>query len=269
MKNERLVSVLIPCFNHEQYVKECLDSIEQNLYKNLEYVIINDGSTDNSHDEILDWINFNPELKVNYINRENRGLSKTLNQLISLANGEYICIIASDDNLTKNSIKLRVDSLESNPAKYVAIGDTFVIDSYGAVLMQSCIEELWKGDKNRYLSDYGLMYSVVKEWSVPGPSMLARKSVYDIIGMYPEDLLCEDLNFYLQVFGRKLAVFVPENVAFYRIHLTNTSRKPELKKELLKSIVRSYLNNIKYYDLRLKLAIIKRILGNLKLYLFT
>ncbi|CAM3757711.1 glycosyltransferase family A protein [Mucilaginibacter galii] len=258
-----LVSVIIPCYNHESYILECLDSVINNDYKNIEIVVINDGSTDESASVIRKWIDDNSSsVPILFTDRENRGLAKTLNELVQTANGSYITLLASDDMLTPYSISVRVKSLQGT-SKLVVVGDAQVIDSESKIILQSAIVDLYHGDKANYLSDEKLKDSVIKQWSVPGPVMMAKKEVYNVIGPYPENILAEDLNFYLHVIGKELLLFIDETVALYRVHDLNMCRNPKHKKKIVASIIKSYVNNIQYYSNSRKVHISYLILRNM------
>ena len=124
---DELVSVLIPLYNHEKYINECLNSIKNQTYDNLELIIINDGSSDNSEQVVKLWIENNKNLDITYISQENQGVTKTLNKMIGLAKGKYITLCASDDILTTESIEKRVDFLRNNSLLEACIGDANVI----------------------------------------------------------------------------------------------------------------------------------------------
>ncbi|MEO6631149.1 MAG: glycosyltransferase [Mucilaginibacter sp.] len=268
MNKKPLVSVLIPCYNHEDYIIECLTSVLKNDYENKEIVVIDDGSRDNSATIIKKWVHDNKaSISVDFLKRENRGLTKTLNELIQRSKGEYICILASDDLLTHNSISVRVQALVNHPNKLAVIGDAHVIDSEGTQILDSAIEDLYYGNKNKYTTDEALKNCVIKEWSIPGPVMMAKRSLYDIIGIYPEDLVAEDLNFYLQVIGRGLLLFIDEFVAFYRVHDLNSCRIPKNQKQIMLTIIKSHWNNIKYYEFKFKAMISLLLVKNIAFYI--
>lgn len=130
-KSLPLVTVVIPCYNHEKYVKECIQSVINQDYVNIELMIINDGSKDNSHEVIMSLVE---ECKgrfkrFEYINRENKGLSATLNEMVNWSNGKYFSAIASDDILITNKISLLVEKLENLDENYAAaFGDATFID---------------------------------------------------------------------------------------------------------------------------------------------
>ena len=88
------LSVVIPVYNTEQYLPRCIESLINQTYKNIEIVIINDGSTDKTDSIIKKYIN---DSRIKYYNRSNHGIGKTRNFGIKEATGEYITFIDSDD----------------------------------------------------------------------------------------------------------------------------------------------------------------------------
>lgn len=100
---ERLVSIVIPIYNSEKYLKKCIDSILKQKYSNLEIILINDGSTDNS-DKICDSLAIEDK-RIKVIHKLNEGVSAARNKGLELAKGEYIFFIDSDDYIDENVIK--------------------------------------------------------------------------------------------------------------------------------------------------------------------
>ena len=106
------VSVIVPVYNVEKYLEECLSSIVNQTYKNIEIIIVNDGSTDNSYKIIESFKNKYDYIKV--IAQKNKGLSAARNEGLKYAQGEYIYWIDSDDWIVKNSLKIIVEKLKKN-----------------------------------------------------------------------------------------------------------------------------------------------------------
>ena len=90
-------SIIIPCYNSENFILKALDSIKNQTYKNLEVVIINDGSTDKTEDVVLDFKKSNHNINIAYKKIENSGPSTARNYGLDLATGDYICFLDSDD----------------------------------------------------------------------------------------------------------------------------------------------------------------------------
>jgi len=104
MKNNPLVSVIITNYNYGQYISKAIESVIAQTYPNIELVIINDGSTDNSHQIIKSLIKKNPGKNIRYINRANKGVVYTRNEGIELARGEFISYLDADDYFNKSYI---------------------------------------------------------------------------------------------------------------------------------------------------------------------
>lgn len=103
MDNEPLVSVIIPAYNAEKYLDECLESVCNQTYRNLEIIVVNDGSTDNTRKILSRWEQKDSRIRV--IDKENGGLSSARNCGINNSRGEEIMFLDSDDTLYHHAIK--------------------------------------------------------------------------------------------------------------------------------------------------------------------
>ena len=110
MKKET-VSIIVPIYNTEQYLKKCIDSLINQTYKNLEILLINDGSTDNSDSICNEYVK--KDNRIKYYKKENTGVSDTRNYGIKEAKGSYLTFVDSDDwlDLTtiENCMKVMID----------------------------------------------------------------------------------------------------------------------------------------------------------------
>ena len=133
MLKKDLVTVLIPAFNHEKFIEECIDSIINQTYENIELIIINDGSSDKTSERIKAKAKECKKRfkKFLFLENENMGISKTLNLGCSYANGEYISLCASDDRYVSNGIEIMHRFLKNNSSYVLAVGENFWIDNKG------------------------------------------------------------------------------------------------------------------------------------------
>ncbi len=225
--NIPLISVLIPSFNHERFVTEALDSVLYEDYPAKEIVIIDDGSTDATPQKIEGWIKKHKnDINVKFLKRKiNRGLTATLNELVKMSEGEFLVILASDDFLINNGIRKRYEYLAMHSEKKAVIGDCIVVDENGKQIYESGIFQLRKGRKEKYFSDIGLRREVILNWSVPGPVLMIKKEVFEIVGYYDERLQVEDWDFYLRLVARDLLGFIDEKVAAYRYYPGNSTKR--------------------------------------------
>lgn len=112
MKRESLISVIVPCYNHSHFIIETLKCIQQQSYSNWECLIINDGSTDDSEEVILNWIEKDPRFV--YIYKKNSGVSDSRNLGIAKSKGIYILPLDSDDKISRTYLQEGVKILDND-----------------------------------------------------------------------------------------------------------------------------------------------------------
>lgn len=117
MENQALISVIIPVYNVEAYLRECVGSVLKQTYQTFEIILVDDGSTDSSGD-ICDEYAGNDE-RICVIHQKNSGPSKTRNTGLENATGKYIYFLDSDDYIDSNALELLVNTAESNDADLV------------------------------------------------------------------------------------------------------------------------------------------------------
>ncbi|HTV86711.1 MAG TPA: glycosyltransferase [Dyella sp.] len=220
-----LVSVLIPAFNHERFVQRCLDSVLEDLYPHKEIVIIDDGSSDRTHDRIVEWIaRHGNKLRVEYARRGNKGIAATLNELAARARGEFLRLGASDDYLLPGGLETQVRYLMTHPRKQAVVGDSIVVDERGLILHGSGMHDLHGANKKLYRSDEGIRRAVISQWAIGGPVAMIRKSALDTLDRWTEGLRIDDWDFFLRLAARDGLGFIDVSVCAYRIHGDNFSK---------------------------------------------
>lgn len=113
----QLVSIIVPVYNAEKYLSDCLDSLINQTYKDIEIICINDGSQDNSYKILEEYAEKDKRIKL--YNQENAGASETRNRGISYATGDYIMFIDSDDSCSLDSVETSVKIAEKEDADLV------------------------------------------------------------------------------------------------------------------------------------------------------
>ena len=107
------ITIIVPIYNSEKYLKKCIDSLVNQTKKELEIILINDGSTDNSEKIIKEY----KDDRIKYIKNENQGIGITRNEGIAKAQGKYLMFIDSDDYLEKNTCELLFNKAEKDLKK--------------------------------------------------------------------------------------------------------------------------------------------------------
>jgi glycosyltransferase involved in cell wall biosynthesis len=214
-----LVSVFVPSYNHAPYIEVCLDSLLEDGYPNLELVLIDDGSRDDSFEIAQRWVAQHGHRLVGGVQirkQKNAGLTVTLNRLVAAARGDYVTMLASDDYLLPGGIAARVRYLQANPQFLAVCADAAAIDENGEWLAPSVLDR--RGVSRAALRcDRTRALELIIHWRMPGPVYLARREVTAAIGPYDERFTLEDRNYYLRLLAAHALGYVDQVVAAYRI----------------------------------------------------
>ena len=238
MNNFSLVTIGIALYNHEKYIVECLESVINQTYKNIEIIVIDDGSEDNSYEiakRVLEGQTNRPYVLKT---RSNIGMCNTLNEITYLANGEYISFIGSDDFWHPEKIAKQVDYLDSHSNEALVHGNSFVVDEESQIyseLNYSC----------KINSGLQLFESILNgKGGINTPNHLYRTSVYEKIGKYDSQFRFEDTDFWLRLSKVFNVGFIDEKLSYYRIHTKNLSANNNLLKFYNDEIVKIYQKNV-------------------------
>jgi glycosyltransferase involved in cell wall biosynthesis len=188
-----LVSVLIITFNHEKYIEKCLESIFSQDYSNLEILIRDDLSVDNTRSIIIKYLK-QSEQRVTKVHvdfyEENIGVVRSLNRLLTQVKGSFFCLCSGDDFYHPGRIKRQVEVLSGLPDSFgVVYGDLTVVDFNGQVTFPSFYEWHLCG---KYPPCGDIFHEFI--WSNPihPMSVMVRKSLMDVVGKFDENLIFED-----------------------------------------------------------------------------
>ncbi|HMC84996.1 MAG TPA: glycosyltransferase family 2 protein [Chitinophagaceae bacterium] len=208
--NRPLVSVVMPVYNAEKYLQSTIDSIINQDYPNLEIIVINDGSTDDSKKIIL----HNKEPRIKYFeNTENSGIVKTRNRGLDEAKGEYIAVMDSDDIAFPERIKKQVDFLEKNP-EYGMCGTYFqTIDGNDKLL-----KNVHFPSNDRDARSYLIVKNCFCHSTVMMRSKLAKELKYDT----GYDVV-EDYQLWYKLSRVSKIINLPVYTTYYRVHGNNIS----------------------------------------------
>lgn len=246
-----LISILIPLYNHERYIVQCLDSVLADPYPAKEILIIDDGSRDGSADLVRQWYDgkwgaFSGRFEL--LSRENRGITRTLNELVGMAGGEFVAIVASDDYLLPGGLQVRLDYLLAHRDRMAVFGDCLVVDENSVQTHQSGVSGFHRGRKTHLSHERLVNYELVFHWCVPGPVFMGRRELYREIGGYSERLAVEDWDFYLRLAARDWVGFVDRPVAAYRVHSQSYSRSPDKSRSYNVSTLEAVTGNLERFS---------------------
>lgn len=217
------MSVVIPCYNHEHFVQDCIQSVIDQTYENIELIVIDDGSKDNSVKKIQEMISLCEKRfhRFKFFNQKNKGLPAVLNQALGWINGEYYVVIASDDMMLKNRIEIQVKFLINNKIFYACSGSQLKINENGVLLDKS--KQKMQINKFKIKCKKNIFN---RENNIYSPTTMFRLKDILEIGGYKENILIEDLYiFYKAAVMGKLHAQLPINFTYYRVHGSNNHRR--------------------------------------------
>lgn len=169
-----LVSVVIPVYNDEQYIQECIESALNQNYGNLEVIVVDDGSSD-STPKILQTFG----AKIHSIRQENRGTAAALNKAIQSANGELIAWLSSDDLFLPKKITYQVEKFRENPLLELVYTDWIMINAQGQeVKVVHCPSP----PAEHFATE------MLKNNFINGSSVIIRRECFEKIGYFDETL---------------------------------------------------------------------------------
>jgi alpha-1,3-rhamnosyltransferase len=235
--SQSLVSVVIPCYNHEKYVQECIKSVIEQDYKKIELIIIDDGSVDRSVEAVLEMISVCEErfTRFEFRSRPNKGLCETLNEAIDWCSGHYLSIIASDDIMLTHKVSMQLavfeGKLEAGKELVAVYAGVEFIDDNGVTIRS-------RAGSGRIS---GFREVILRTEFLPTPTFFAlRKSVLDVGGFNPEYKV-EDFYIRLKLTDSGGVFYtIPEVLVKYRRHGDNLSSKSWLVWQEVNKILSDY-----------------------------
>ena len=231
-----LVSILIPSFNHEKYIVDCLESVKSSDYENLELIILDDGSSDKTFELADQWLHVNQErfVRASCSRQSNSGICKTLNSLVSSSSGEYISALASDDQLLPQGISYQVScALKTNAG--LVLSDCELIDENGSLIALSAFEYFGK-NAIRLKNKSFLHLDILLNWNLPYPHHFIKRALFDSLGPYNANYLIEDYDFCLKALFNSNLELCQHSSWRYRIRLSDRVTPGLDKCEILRNV---------------------------------
>lgn len=214
--SQPLVSVVIPSYNHEQFVQDSIQSVIDQTYENIELIIIDDGSKDGSLEKIQKMVDICEQrfARFEFRHRANIGLSATLNEALEWCEGKYFSPIASDDIMLKDKTATQVSFLEQNDDTAAVFGGVKLIDNNNMELNERVTEE----------RSYSFKEIIMHEHDLPAPTQMARLELIKKIGGYESNLFIEDWYMWLKLSQNGRIFYLSQIFTLYRQHDSNISK---------------------------------------------
>lgn len=207
IKNDALVSVIIPSYNHGNYLRRAIGSALAQTYKNVEILVVDDGSTDNTREVAESFSG------VIYIYQNNQGLSAARNTGIDHSKGKYILFLDADDWLAADALHKNLKMLMDHPGSAFVSGGHVKINDAGEILEE--VKEVVSTDHYLHFlqGNYVGMHATV----------LYSRWIFDTFRFDTSLRACEDYDLYLKISRKYPVLHHPEVIAYYCIHGSNMS----------------------------------------------
>lgn len=215
-----LVSIVVISYNQRKYIIENLDSIKNQSYPNIELIVADDASTDNSVEVFDNWLKENNYTAKKNFHQKNTGLATILNECIELATGKYIKLIAADDFLHPQAIEKCVKKLEELGNEYgMVFTDTYAIDDNSKEIADIAnYNDLGNVDPLIFKKE------LINGNRIAALTVLMRLEVIKQTGEYSSKFIVEDYYRWLKINQNYLIAYISEKLAYYREHINNMSK---------------------------------------------
>jgi glycosyltransferase involved in cell wall biosynthesis len=201
------VSIITPAYNQASFLDETIQSVLSQDYPNLEYIILDDGSKDNTLEVLVRYGS-----RIRLESHENMGEALTVNKGFQLAKGDIICVVNADDPLLPGAVKEAVSFLAERPEILVAYPDWYYISDRSGFLHLEKVAE------------YDYVFMVSRHRCIVGPGAFMRKQAIDLTGgRDPQFKFVGDFDFWLRLGLHGSFARIPKALATFRIHTSSTS----------------------------------------------
>lgn len=200
--NKILVTIVIPAYNHAKYLRQTIDSVLNQNYRNIELIVLDDGSTDNTLDLLKSYGNL-----FFWERHENMGQANTLNKGWKMAKGDILSYLSADDFLLPNAVRVSVESLLENPDVVLSYGDFQLVDTESRVV------------RNVSAPDYSYEKMVTNYICAPGPGVFFRRDAYLKAGGWDSNFRqSPDYEYWLRLGLTGRFMHINNRLAAFRVH---------------------------------------------------
>ncbi len=204
--NEK-ISIIVPVYKVEQYINECINSVIRQTYKNIEIILVDDGSPDKCPNICDDFAKKDKRIKV--IHQKNKGLSGARNTGIKISTGKYICFVDSDDFIADDYVEFLYNNLIYNNVDISMCG---FVDYYSE---SKKVCKLVKNIKKIYKKEEAQIYlNILGYFDVASWNKLYKRELFDNI-KFPIDKTCEDWRIMFKIIDKAEKIYYDSTVKYY------------------------------------------------------
>lgn len=227
MKENPLVTIVVPMYNVEKYIEKCINSLLNQTYQNIEIIIINDGTKDNSL--AIAERKAKEDRRIKIISQPNQGLSAARNTGIDNASGDYICFVDSDDFIHTDYVKLLLECILENDVD-ISVCNFFYIDEQGNTWKrkekekkiynnEEALKDIFSKEQNTEVMTWNKLYKI---------QLFRDNKIYFPVGRYHEDNFT---TYKLYYYANKIAMISDE--LYYYLQRNNSIMGQKFNKKRL------------------------------------
>lgn len=236
-----LVSVIVPAYNHEKYIVECLKSIFDQEYRRLEIILIDDGSTDSTAEKASAFLSKHAPSSV-LIRQKNSGAANAINRGIALSRGDYINIINSDDYFSPDRISFFVDLCERTGAELAFSEVNFVDHMSMPAVVDGYLASIVDADRKSYdFPSIGFAF-MKNQLAISTGNLFFSKRIFDLVGSFNDYRYVHDWDFILRCLYYTEPVRIRQKLYNYRFHGENSFKSlADIAGYETKEVMRNFL----------------------------
>ena len=262
-----LVTIGIPNYNYGHFISEALNSVVKQTYPNIELIIVEDVSSDNSIEIIENWIrSYTGKIQINFIkNKKNLGLTKVCNIILDNASGKYFQPLDADDILLPEKIERQVAILENSPNTAMVYSNVMVINDSGKVINPDYCSRINYDSTNM---PSGWIFNDLLAFNfISLPSVLVNTKYAREMRGFDETLLVQDYYMWLRLSEKYQVSYISATLGQYRVHDVSMSNLPASNYRFAESVITLKYRYFKTSNSELKKVIAKNI-QNSSVYLY-
>lgn len=242
-KKKPFISVIIPAYNHEKFISTTMESVLNQSFKNVELLVIDDGSTDRTGEVARGY----DDPRITYIYQENQDAFNTLNRGLHMAKGDFVAILNSDDVYDLNRLDRLVEAQKKSKAVCI-FTDVQPISEQGEEIIDPAFWwNVWHQKNRDFYTRCGDLYTAFLKgnFMVTTSNLFMKSEVIKTIGDFCSLKYLHDYDFIFRVmlaFPNRVQYLKDEKLLYYRLHGANTLSEAAIKgREEDKEIIRRYM----------------------------
>lgn len=229
--NTPTVSIVIPAYNHADFLKQAIESVLGQNYPQIELIVLDDGSTDSTREILAEYSG-----KFFWETQQNMGQARTLNKGWAMSKGAYLSYLAADDYLHPGAVKAAVEKLVANPQVVLTYCDFNMVNSHSQIL------------RRKRTPDFSYTDLAVRLICQPGPGVFFCRDAFERAGFWDESLRrIPDFEYWLRLGLEGPFERIPKALASYRMHDQSQSFGPIAvdRAEEMVNVISTHFQNVR------------------------